>query len=106
MAAWLFGSGRGGHVRADGDLDLGLLFAGAPSLEVLLELRARLQVALGLEAIDLVPLNGAPAVLRFEALCGQRVRCRNASAVAEFASLAAREYEDEMGQLQAALARR
>lgn len=106
VAAWVFGSGGGGQLRPGGDLDLGLLFAGPPVLEALLGLRGRLQRALNVEEIDLVPLNQASPILRFEALCGRRILCRDAGAVAEFASLAAREYEDEMGQLEAALARR
>jgi hypothetical protein len=46
--------------------------------------------------IDLVPLNGASPVLGFEALCGRRVYCADENLCAEFASLTAREYEDEM----------
>jgi predicted nucleotidyltransferase len=105
IGAWVFGSARDLHPRQGSDLDLGLLFADPPSLEELLAHRARLQLALGFEEIDLVPLNDGSPVLRFEALCGRRMLCRDEVVIAEFASLAAREYEDEMGQLQSALNR-
>ena len=46
--------------------------------------------------LDLVDLNHANSVLAFEALCGRRLVCRNAEAVAAFASETARQYEDDM----------
>jgi hypothetical protein len=55
------------------------------------------------EEIDLVVLNEANAFLRFEALSGQSLFCRDPARRAEFASLTAREYEDEMAFWQRAL---
>lgn len=95
VGGWLFGSARDGEVRAGGDVDIGVLFAGKPGLDALAECRARLQKALQFEDVDLVSLNGASPILRFEALCGQRVYCADENRCAEFASLTAREYEDE-----------
>lgn len=100
LAAWLFGSARDGEVRPGSDLDVGVLFAGKPSLDTLAECRARLQRATGVEEVDLVPLNTASPLVRFEALCGRRLVCADEARCAEFASLTAREYEDEMALCQ------
>jgi predicted nucleotidyltransferase len=94
--AWLFGSAQNGEVREGGDVDIGALFNEKPDLEVLALLRTRLQKALEFEDVDLVVLNDASPVLRFEALCGMRIYCQDEERCAEFASLTAREYEDEM----------
>lgn len=96
VGAWLFGSARDGEVRPGSDLDIGILFDGKPGLDALAECRARLQQATGFEEVDLVPLNAASPLLRFEALCGRRLTCADENRCAEFASLTAREYEDEM----------
>jgi predicted nucleotidyltransferase len=94
--AWLFGSARDGEVRNGSDVDIGVLFDEKPGLDTLALCRARLQKVLEVEEIDLTALNDASPVLRFEALCGKRIYCRNEERCAEFASLTAREYEDEM----------
>jgi predicted nucleotidyltransferase len=94
--AWLFGSARDGEVREGSDVDVAVLFAQKPDLDDLAECRARLQKALCFDDIDVVPLNGASPMLGFEALCGRRVYCADEDLCAEFASLTAREYEDEM----------
>ena len=96
IGAWLFGSARQGELRPGSDLDLGILFDHQPGLDTLAECRARLQKATGIEEVDLVPLNAASPLLRFEALCGRRLVCTDENRCAEFASLTAREYEDEM----------
>lgn len=100
VGVWVFGSSKNGQVRDDGDLDIAVLFEREPDLDELVVCRARLQQALGFDDIDLVSLNSASAILRFEALCGQRVLCANEGRCAEFASLTAREYEDEMAMCQ------
>jgi predicted nucleotidyltransferase len=105
VGAWLFGSARDGDVRPGGDVDIGVLFERRPTLDDLSECRARLQKALTFEDVDLVPLNGASPLLRFEALCGTRVYCADEQRCAAFASLTAREYEDEMAMLDRALRR-
>ena len=83
-------------VRSGGDLDIGVLFSARPCLGERAELRARLQEAMGVDAIDLVVLNEAPPALRFEAVSGQPVFCRDRARRADFVSLAARKCEDEM----------
>lgn len=100
---WLFGSARGGSVRSGGDVDFGLLFDSMPGLERLADIRASLQQATGIEDIDLVVLNGASPVLRFEAVSGRCVYSRDPADRVDFVSLTAREYEDEMGMLRSVL---
>lgn len=95
VAAWAFGSSRDGDVRQGGDIDVAVLLRASPSLDECADLRADLQQALAFEEIDLVVLNGASVLLRFEALSGRRILCRDEGACAAFASLTAREFEDE-----------
>ena len=106
VAAWVFGSAKSGKVSDGADLDIGVFFQSRPGLEELVALRADLQKALHFDEIDLVVLNDSSAILRFEAASGRRVYCRDAGHCAEFVSLAAREYEDEMAMLGRYLARR
>jgi predicted nucleotidyltransferase len=99
VGAWVFGSAQHGDVRTGSDLDIGLWFASAPVLDTLTMLRANLQLALGIEAIDLVVLNDASPIVRFEAVSGRRVVCRDRASCAAFVSLTAREYESAMALL-------
>ena len=103
VAAWVFGSAQGGDVRHGGDVDVGVLWAERPSLDDLVECRMALQDAVQLDDIDLVTLNGASPILRFEAVSGRPVYCRDAGERAVFVSLTAREYEDEMALAQRTL---
>lgn len=106
VAAWAFGSARGGEVRDGSDVDIGVLMARRPAFDEQLDLLGRLQDALGLDEVDLVVLNDANATLRFEAVSGRRLFTRDLSALAEFVSLAAREYEDDMLHYEHALRQR
>ena len=99
IAAWLFGSAHTGRMRADSDIDIGVFFAAPPTLDEWLSLHADLQDALAFEDIDLVILNGKSSILRFEAISGQLLYCRNREELATFASLTARQYEDSMALL-------
>ena len=99
IAAWAFGSAMDGQIRPGGDVDIAVLFDRSPSLDERLELLMRLQRTLQFEQIDLVVLNGASALTRFEAVCGRPIYTRDAGRRAEFVSLTAREYEDEMALL-------
>ena len=100
VAAWVFGSAREGEVRGGGDLDVGVLFDGRPGLGELADLRASLQKALEFEEIDLTPLNGASPILRFEAVSGRLLYCRDDNARAGFVSLTSREYEESMAAIE------
>jgi predicted nucleotidyltransferase len=103
LAAWAFGSARNSEVSPGSDADIGILCDHRPSLDELVELRIDLQDALQFEEIDLVVLNEASPILRFEAIRGVALFCRDANRRAEFASLTAREYEDAMSLLEAGL---
>ena len=100
VAAWAFGSAANGEIRPGADLDLAMLCESKPGFDELDTLRADLQKTLHFYDIDLAVLNNASAVLRFEAVSGRLVYCRDASRCAEFVSLTAREYEDEMALAQ------
>lgn len=99
IAAWGFGSAKGGGIRPGGDLDLGVLFEQPPSFDEQLQLLIRLQKALMVEEIDLVVLNGASSITRFEAVSGRLIFSRDPGKQAEFVSLTAREYEYDMAFL-------
>ncbi len=103
IAAWAFGSARSGHVGPGSDIDIAVLFESPPSLEAQIALLGKLQAALQFEDIDLVVLNDANPILRFEAISGRSLFCRDLGRRAEFASLTAREYEDEIALWQRAL---
>lgn len=106
LAAWAFGSAKNGEIRPGSDADIGVLFDGHPSLDELAALRADLQVALQFDEIDVVVLNEASPILRFEAISGQSLFCQDANRRAEFASLTAREYEEAMSLLACGLVNR
>jgi len=103
VSAWAFGSAQGGELRPGSDLDIGVYFVMTPSLDELAGLRGDLQSAFQVDEIDLVPLNDANPYLRFEAVCGRNLFCRDIAECAEFVSLTAREYEDEKAFLRRAL---
>lgn len=106
VAVWAFGSAQDGQLRQGSDLDIGVLMARRPTFDEQIDMLGRLQDALGLDEVDLVVLNDANVILRFEAVSGRRLFCRDLPALAEFVSLTAREYEDEMAQYARALAQR
>ena len=103
VAVWAFGSAQAGMVREGGDVDTAVLTTSPLSFKEQLTLLGQLQTALQTDDIDLVILNDANPILRFEAVSGKRLFCRDLSVVASFVSLTAREYEDEMAQWQMAL---
>ncbi len=94
IAAWCFGSAQDGWVGEHSDVDIAVLFRSIPSLDDLVSLQADLEKALQFNQIDLVVLNDASPITRFEAISGRPIFCRDLSARAEFVSLTAREYED------------
>ena len=99
VAAWIFGSAQLGRAGPASDLDIGVLFEEVPSLRQRAELRAGLQQALDFDDIDLLVLNEAGPIARFEAISGRAVWCQDRDRRAAFVSLSAREYEDEMALL-------
>lgn len=103
IAAWVFGSAQNSIIRPTADVDIGVLWQKKPSLDDLLSLQMRIQDALHHDRIDLITLNGASVILRFEVISGRAIYCQDAGERAIFASLTAREYEDEMAMVQASL---
>jgi predicted nucleotidyltransferase len=103
IAAWAFGSARDGTARPGSDVDIAVLLESPPSLEERIELLAKLETALQFAEIDLVVLNDAGPMLRFEAISGRPLFCRDPSRRATFVSLTAREYADEMALWQRGL---
>ncbi|MCA9952018.1 MAG: nucleotidyltransferase domain-containing protein [Anaerolineales bacterium] len=106
IAAWVFGSAQVGSVRPGGDVDVAVLFEKRPLLDELTDLRAAIQDALDFDAIDLLILNGAAPIIRFEGISGRAIFCRDLGKRADFASLTAREYEDSMAFLAKGMAYR
>lgn len=106
LAAWLFGSAQAGTIRPGGDIDIAVWFAHQPDLTELADLRAGLQDALQFDEIDLVILNNASPITRFEAVSGQLLYGRNRSQIAGFVSLTAREYEDSIAFVRRGLAQK
>ena len=101
IAVWAFGSAERGAMTRSSDIDIGVLFDGPVSLDELAGLRAKLQEEFRFDDIDLVAVDDASTpILRFEVISGRSIYCRNPQRRAEFVSLAAREYEDEMAFLQ------
>lgn len=96
IAAWVFGSAQTGELRPGSDLDVAVLFDAVPTLDKMADLRADLQQLLQIDDIDLVGLNNASPILRFEAISGRTVFCQDVGTRATFASRTAREYEDEI----------
>lgn len=94
----LFGSAKGGTVPPGGDLDIGVYLTDASAEDRLLVadavLRTCEELAPGVGA-DVVFLNDASVVMRFEALKGRMLFLEDADDYAEFYSLTCREYEDE-----------
>lgn len=103
VAAWAFGSAQTGHIRPGSDADVAILLDNPMPFNEQLDLLAKLQTALQFEEIDLVVLNDANPMLRFEAISGKRLFCRDVGETAAFVSLTAREYEDELAQWQRAI---
>jgi predicted nucleotidyltransferase len=96
VAACVFGSAQNTTILDGSDLDIGVLFSSVPSLEERIQLREQLQRSLNFEDIDLVVLNEASPITKFEAICGRVILVKDYSWWAQFVSLTAREYEDEM----------
>ena len=100
ISAYLSGSAQSGIVPGGSDIDIALRFKQKPGIMQLAEIRADLQSELHFENVDISVLNEASPILRYEALCGRRLFADNEDDEACFASLTAREYEDEMGMLE------
>ncbi len=103
VAAWAFGSAQDGEIRPGGDVDIAVLLAAPPTFAEKMALMGRLMDALQVDENDLTILNEADAILRFEAVSGRLLFCRDEAQRIAFVSLTAREYEDDLGQWRHAL---
>ena len=93
--AILFGSAAKGRLRPDSDIDIGILPSPdrVLSFDEELALAAELDKILGRE-VDLVRLDNASTLLRFEASQGQRLYEARLGAFADFVARALVEHED------------
>lgn len=99
QSAWLFGSTSTGRARPDSDIDIGILTSRRPHWTEYADLQQDLVQAAGTDAIDLTVLNDLGPVIRFEAVRGQNLVCKNRELQAAFVSLTAREYEECMERI-------
>lgn len=101
--ALVFGSARDGLLpRPDSDVDIavwrrsGAAETPEDRLDWMVDMLTICQETLGIEKVDLVILNRADVVTRFEALGGRLLFAKTPSFYAEFFSLTCRYYEDHM----------
>ncbi len=106
MVAWLFGSALRGQMHSGSDVDIAILFKVYPSLDERFTLMANLATVVKFAEIDLLVLNRANPLVSFASVSGHCFFCRDHSYRAAYVSLVAREYEDEMGMLELAMAQR
>jgi len=102
-AVWSFGSAKDGIVAPGSDLDIAVLFSSLPNIEQLAELRADLQDVFDFDSIDLLILNSAGIISSMEAVSGKTLFCSDRNKRAEFVSLVARQYEDDMAFIEKSL---
>jgi predicted nucleotidyltransferase len=91
--AILFGSAASGKLRPDSDIDIGILSGRDIGFDGELALGADLERVFGRE-VDLVRLDAASTLLRFEASRGRCLYEARAGAFADFVARALLEYED------------
>jgi uncharacterized protein len=91
--AILFGSAANGRLGPDSDIDIGVLFGRDVGLDHELALGANLERAFGRE-VDLVRLDMASTLLRFEASRGRCLHEGREGAFADFVARALLEHED------------
>lgn len=95
LAVWAFGSVARSEEHPRSDLDLAVLLDQQVNLREELRLRSRVVEELGRDDIDLVVLNHAPPLLRYEAIsAGRRLLARDEERVDDFEARAAMECFD------------
>jgi len=95
LAIWGFGSKARGKARPGSDVDVAVLLDGEISLVEELRLRAEVVETLRRDDVDLVVLNQAPPLLRYEVIAaGARLFARDEEAADRYEERAARECFD------------
>jgi predicted nucleotidyltransferase len=95
VAVWGFGSRARREAGPGSDVDVAVLLEQQPDLVEELRLRSLVVEALRRDDVDLVVLNGAPPLVRHEAVAaGRRLFARDDEAADEFEERAAREAFD------------
>lgn len=95
VAVWGFGSRARGEATASSDVDLAVLLDREVSLREELHLRSTVVEELRRDDVDLVVLNGAPPLLRYEVVsAGDRLSARDEEAADRFEENAVREAFD------------
>jgi len=98
--AYIFGSTQDGNIGKNSDIDIAFYFS--KNIEIsetlILKIFKSFEKIYPNLTLDICNLNTASLILRFEALNGTRLFVRDSfkDKFAEFFSLTAREYEDEM----------
>lgn len=108
QVVYAFGSRSRGSATASSDYDMAILIDGSLELRDELRLRARVVEALDTDRVDLVVLNTAPPLLRFEVVStGRRLYARDELAADRFEERATMEFLDtaHMREVQYRLAR-
>jgi hypothetical protein len=107
-AVWGFGSRARDEAVETSDVDVAVLLDGRLSLRDELRLRSKVIEALGRDDVDLVVLNQAPPLLRYEVIAaGSRLFARDEENADDFEMRAARECWDtaHLREVQQRLAR-
>ncbi len=94
--AFLHGSAKNGEVAKGSDVDIAVFLSEKPTLDFYTKIIDIVEKNLQGAQADISILNNADPVLRFEALKGKMLFCRDKEKYAGFFSLTCREYEDQM----------
>lgn len=94
-AVYGFGSRARGEAGPRSDVDIAVWLDARPSLREQMQLRADVVRELGRDDVDLVVLNGAPPLLRYEVVAGgRRLFARDGEAADAFEHRCIMEYLD------------
>lgn len=104
IGAWIFGSAKEGNIKRGSDLDIGILFDANYKKDLVLKLHSEFVKNTAIDKFDIIDLNTANSILRFEAISGNLIYTKDDSKseerIIEFFSLTCREYEDEMALIE------
>ena len=93
--AYLFGSAVDGRLRVESDWDIGVLFEEPFRAQDIFQKSALLQIELGRQIprpLDLIILNFASPLLKYEVICGRNIFAESENARLEFERQVGNEY--------------